>query len=63
MRGSGGPRSNRRNYYDKEVHVTTTVEPPAPASAAEQFAARQQSMREATLDEMEAEWEKVKSGL
>jgi fructose transport system permease protein len=43
MRGSGGLRSIRRNYYDKEVHVTTTVEPPAPASAAEQFAARQQS--------------------
>ena len=42
-RGSNGLRSNRRNYYDKEVHVTTTVEPPAPASAAEQFALRQQS--------------------
>ena len=43
MRGSNDLRSNRRNYYDKEVHVTTTVEPPAPASAAEQFALRQQS--------------------
>src|SRR5215208_3839821 len=40
---SNGLRSNRRNYYDKEVRVTTTVEPPAPASAAEQFALRQQS--------------------
>ena len=28
VRGSNGLRSNRRNYYDKEVHVTTTVEPP-----------------------------------
>jgi len=34
---------NRSNSYGKEAHVTTSVEPQAPASAAEQFALRQQS--------------------
>jgi fructose transport system permease protein len=41
--GDGRLLRKPSNSYGKEAHVTTSVEPQAPATAAEQFALRQQS--------------------
>src|SRR5512132_1587841 len=42
-RQSPPPENRSISSYGKEAHVTTSLEPQAPATAAEQFALRQQS--------------------